>query len=74
MWRYMIQLPDLKICCHILFEMLGSDLNSDCRDLRYLRYFDLKKLRKSVDEILVPLITSVALLVKGCIFGYESFT
>ena len=33
---------DLKTCCHILFEMLSSNLRSDSIYLKYLRYFDLK--------------------------------
>ena len=34
--------PDLRTRCHILFEMLSSNLRSNSRDLEYLRYRDLK--------------------------------
>ena len=30
----------LKTFCHISFEMLISDLRSDCRDCRDFRYID----------------------------------
>ena len=33
---------DVKTCCHSWFEMVSSDLHSDCRYLRYLRYIDSK--------------------------------
>ena len=34
--------PDMITFCHISFEMLSSKLRSDSRDLKYLRYRDLK--------------------------------
>ena len=33
---------DMKTRCHILFEMLSSNLRSDLRDLKDLSYCDLK--------------------------------
>ena len=33
--------PDLKTCCHILFDMLSLYFCSDCIYMRYLRYIDL---------------------------------
>ena len=35
---------DLKTRCHISFDILSSNLRSDSRDLKYLRYSDLKSL------------------------------
>ena len=48
MLKYNIQIPDLKTCCHILFEMLSSDLRSDCRDLIYWRYIYLENREKDL--------------------------
>ena len=48
----------MKTCCHIFFEMLSSDLPTDCRYLRYLRYID-SKVEKNANDIFIPSITSV---------------
>ena len=52
------------------FEMIGSYLSYDCRDLIYLGYIDFKN-RENLSMNYFPLIGSVALLIKGYIFGYE---
>ena len=39
--------------CHILFEILNSDLRPDCICLIYLRYID-SKVEKNANVILVP--------------------
>ena len=40
---------DLKICGHISFEKLSSNLRPGCRYLKYLRHIDLKVENKYVE-------------------------
>ena len=40
---------DMKICCHISFDILNSNLRSDCRDLIHLRYI-YSKVEKTVND------------------------
>ena len=70
--------PDLKTRCHISFEMLSSNLSSDSRDFKYLRYHDLEirynlSITFSFHQLQAIFINHKPLLsIERYIFGYDN--